>query len=349
MLDGTTFAFISKWPYWRETWCFVLVLAGLLLKSRHLNLFLILFPKPYRKYVKLFSKNLKYPLQWIFIVIALFLLTYNGHFINFKSPLYLHIFKTILMGLIGWGIWRQTTNTKEWIVLYNQEFNKTFHDIAVPLLRRGVRLLIVLCMMVMVSYIWGFSAQRIVTGMGVLGIIVSLSAQDLIKNTFSAFVLLFNNVFDIGDWIQVGQTSGSVQDISLRFTKIKTYDHGVIALPNSQIADSNLTNWSRRNERLLQLQFAIDPNCSPSQLYKCINLTQNHLMLHKKIVPSSVLAQVSTQPNSSLSISYSFDLRSTDYKLMTVVQLECTRDILELFDQFGIPRVQPVQLQNATI
>lgn len=338
MANGTTFAFIDHWPYWRETWAAIVLLAGLLLKSHHLNVFLVFFPKPYRKYVKLFCQNLKFPLQWILGITALMLFTYHGHFLDFHSKIYLHLFQTSLMFLIGWGIWRQTTHSKEWVILYNQEFNKSFHKIAVPLIRRGARLLIVLIIMVVFSYIWGFSAQKIITGMGVLGIIVSLSAQDLIKNTFSAFLLLFNNVFDIGDWIQIGQASGSVEDVSLRFTKIKTVDHGLVVVPNSTIANSNLTNWSRQSQRLIQFQFSLDPNCSPDHLYKCVNQTKNKLMLNEQIVPHSVVAQISALQNAPLSVSYRFDITTTDFEKMTEIQLICYRDIADLFNDYGIRR-----------
>lgn len=337
---------IYDWPHWGETWAILLFLMGLILRQSYLHKCLLFINKPYKKYGRLFLSNLKLPMQWIFVLSSFGVLLYHSHLYSLHSPFLLRCFQTLLTFLISWGVWRQTTHTKEWIELYSEEFNHSFHEIALPLIRRSARLIIAIIFIIAFSTLWGFSTQNTIAGVGVIGIIISLSAQDLIKNTLSAFFLLVNNVFDIGDWVQLGSTSGSVESISLRFTKIKTSTHGIVSIPNSQIANSSLTNWSRREKRVVKLTFTLDPNCSGEALHKCVNHVHNKMMLNRLIFPHSLTSNLNTQGNVSPVVTFQFDIRSTNYKTMTELKLECYRDIMTLFQKYGVERVQPVSIQK---
>lgn len=338
--------FIYRWPYWIELDAACLFLIGLILQKSYLHSCLIIIRKPQKKYIRLFLSNLKLPLQWILILSSIGLILFHGHLFEFHSLILLNGFQTLLTFLICWGVWRQTTHTKDWIELYNQEFNHSFHEIAVPLIRRGARLIIAIVLIIALSTIWGFSTKNTLTGMGLIGIIISLSSQDLIKNTLSAFFLLFNNVFDIGDWIQVGNTSGLVKSISLRFTKIETYSHGLVSIPNSQIANSNVTNWSQREKRVVKFYFTFDPNCSGDALFKCVNHIQNKLMLNRALCPHSFQVDLKTQVNTAPSLIVQVDVRTPHYYNLTPIMLECYRDITDLLHEYGIKQVQPLTFQK---
>ncbi|WEG14375.1 mechanosensitive ion channel [Pullulanibacillus sp. KACC 23026] len=324
---------LLHWPYWGVTGASVLLLMGILLKVSHLNTFLLMVKAPYKKYARLFFRNLKLPLQWILILSSFLLLLYHGHFIQIHSPFLLHLLQTVLILLIVWSIWRQTTNTKEWIILYSEEFNHSFHKIAVPIIRRGARLVIFSIVLVVFSYVWGFSAQNLLTGMGVIGVIVSISFQDIIKNSFSAFMLLVNKVFDIGDSIQIDQTSGTVEAISLRFTTIRTREHGVVTIPNNRMADSDLINWSKRDRQLVQLDFSLGGKPSLETLYKCIQLTKTKLALKNTIYPESLRCQFDTSGGTNITLSFLFDVRTTDDQDMQAIKLDCYQDITALLNQ----------------
>jgi MscS family membrane protein len=318
------------WSYWGDLVSGFLFLSGIVLKWGNLHFIVALFRAPYKRYIKAILANLQFPLQWILIYTGFMVLLYHGTLFHPGSVQFLKWLQTLLTLLIGWAVWRETNHAKEIILLFDQKFNKSFHDIAVPLIRRGMKLGIVLVEVVVISCIWGYSVNRMVAGLGVSGIIISFTAQDLIKNTFSAFILLFNNAFDIGDWIESSQISGAVESISLRFTKIRTLSHGLVSVPNSQLANSNLTNWSRKDRYMVQLAFPLDPSFSGKSLTLCIDELINQLKTKAYIDPESILCYVEAPSTTSMNLSIRFDVKTTDFNEMTKLQNESISFILEL-------------------
>jgi MscS family membrane protein len=318
------------WNDWGNLISALLFFSGISLNWCKLHFIVTFFRTPYKKYIKAILANLQYPLQWILMFSGFMVLFYHGTLFHYSSVTFLKCLQTLVTLLIGWAVWRETNHAKEIILLFDQKFNKSFHDIAVPIIQRGMKLIIVLVEVVVISYIWGYSVNRMVTGLGVSGIIISFTAQDLIKNTFSAFILLFNNAFDIGDWIESGQISGSVESISLRFTKIRTLSHGLVLVPNSQLANSNLTNWSRKDRFLVQVNFPLDPSCSGTSLTTCLDELVNLLKTKAYIDPESILCYVEAPSTTSMNLSIRFDVKTTDFNEMTKLQNESISFILEL-------------------
>lgn len=87
---------------------------------------------------------------------------------------------------------------------------------------------------------------------GSLGI--TLAAEDILGNVAGGLVILSSRPFSIGDFIEVGGTSGTVQEISLNHTKLETPDGLMVMLPNQELASSQLTNYSVLGHRRVTVQ-----------------------------------------------------------------------------------------------
>ena len=87
---------------------------------------------------------------------------------------------------------------------------------------------------------------------GSLGI--TLAAEDILGNVAGGLVLLSSRPFSIGDFIEVGGTSGTVQEISLNHTKLETPDGLMVMLPNQELASSQLTNYTVLGRRRVTVQ-----------------------------------------------------------------------------------------------
>ena len=82
-----------------------------------------------------------------------------------------------------------------------------------------------------------------------MGLTISLAAQESASNLFSGIVILLDKPFSIGDWITVGNVEGEVIDINFRSTRIRSMDHSVIIITNSQICASTVQNAALRTMR----------------------------------------------------------------------------------------------------
>ena len=93
----------------------------------------------------------------------------------------------------------------------------------------------------------GFDLTAVIAGAGVLGLALSFGSQELIRDVISGFFLIFDQVVESGDWVDVNTISGSVEEVGLRVTKIRGFDGKLWYVPNGQIKLVGNTNreWMR--------------------------------------------------------------------------------------------------------
>jgi small-conductance mechanosensitive channel len=106
-----------------------------------------------------------------------------------------------------------------------------------------------------VRVIFRVDAQGIIAGAAALGVAVGFAAQDLLKNLFGGIILVFDQPFQVGDKIRVGETYGEVTSIGLRSTRIVTPDDNLVSVPNAQVVDQQVAN---ANAGELNCQVVID-------------------------------------------------------------------------------------------
>ena len=93
-----------------------------------------------------------------------------------------------------------------------------------------------------VRTIFRVDAQGILAASAALGLALGIAAQDLLKNVFGGLIVVFDQPFQVGDKISVGDTYGEVVSIGLRSTRIVTADDDLVSVPNSQVVEEQVSN-----------------------------------------------------------------------------------------------------------
>jgi small-conductance mechanosensitive channel len=93
-----------------------------------------------------------------------------------------------------------------------------------------------------IRVVFDVDAQGLLAAAAALGVAVGFAAQDILKNIFGGLVIVFDQPFQVGDKIQVGDNYGEVISIGLRSTRIVTPDDSTVTVPNAQIVDSQVSN-----------------------------------------------------------------------------------------------------------
>jgi moderate conductance mechanosensitive channel len=93
----------------------------------------------------------------------------------------------------------------------------------------------------------GVNITPILASAGVLGIAIGLGAQSLIKDFFAGFLILLEDQFSVGDAVKIGETSGTVEQLSLRVTRVRALDGSLTMIPNGSIGPvvNYSKGWSR--------------------------------------------------------------------------------------------------------
>lgn len=103
----------------------------------------------------------------------------------------------------------------------------------------------------------GFQTTSMIAGLGAMGLAVGLSLQDSLKNFAAGLMLIWRRPFKAGDYVEAGGTSGTVEDISLITTTLRTSDNRSVIVPNQAIFHGVIINYSARARRRIDMVVGI--------------------------------------------------------------------------------------------
>src|SRR5581483_7534165 len=135
-----------------------------------------------------------------------------------------------------------------------------------PMIVRFVKICIFCFAVLLVLAAWGYNTTTILAGVGVGGLAVALAAQKTIENLFGGVSLISDRAVLVGDFCQFGGQLGTVEDIGLRSTRIRTLDRTVVTVPNSQFSTMTLENFSKRDRLWFHPTIRLRRDTSPDQV-----------------------------------------------------------------------------------
>lgn len=131
---------------------------------------------------------------------------------------------------------------------------------------------------------FGISLTAIMSTLGMGGLAFALAAKDTLSNLFGGITILFDNVFRMGDWVKMGDVEGTVAEIGLRSTTIRTFDNALITIPNSLVSVSSVKNWDRRAVgRRIKMHIGVTYECSMNDLRQTLEDIKTMLKEHSDI------------------------------------------------------------------
>ncbi|MBU4031657.1 MAG: mechanosensitive ion channel family protein [Candidatus Thermoplasmatota archaeon] len=196
---------------------------------------------------------IKGPIFWIVftygIVSSLGVLNLKWIYINSLNIL----FRSLLILLSGWMAYRIFKDILlYWGKKYSEKTKTTVDDVMLPLFEKLGMVVIVIVAVILTLNLFGVDVTMLVAGMGVMGLVIAFAAQDTLGNFISGMFLLTDRPFKIGDIILMENGDYcKVQQIGMRSTKLyNTFDHDMIILPNSKIANEKVINLTEPDNKM---------------------------------------------------------------------------------------------------
>ena len=118
-----------------------------------------------------------------------------------------------------------------------------------------ILLLFTVCIIVLSSL--GISVSSLIATLSVVGVAFSLAIQGFLSNVFGGIQIISNQPFKIGDYVEAGGESGTVREVGLFYTKLDTPDKKLIQIPNSQIANDSIINYSNAANRRVEFTVCV--------------------------------------------------------------------------------------------
>jgi MscS family membrane protein len=211
------------------------------------------------------------------------------------------------------------------------------------LTRRVVDILVIFGGVLVTLRYFGVNPTAELAGFGVGGIAVALAAQKTLENVIGGLSLIFDKALKVGDFLRVGETLGTVDDISLRSTQIRTLDRTMVSVPNGQLANMTLENFSSRDKFWLHPILALGYGTASAQLYAVLDGIRGLLQGSRHVEPESVRVRFLRFGLSSLDVEVFAYVLARDWSEFLEIQEAILVGIMECIESAGVQIALPSQ------
>ncbi len=195
---------------------------------------------------ELIYEELRRPIKFLLIFIGIDLATYALLYKTEYRPSLEH-FSFVIYTLID--IWLLFKVLDCFVIVQVQKISRSNKELRKELFHLGVQIakgVMAIIISAMILNHFGISITAIMSTLGIGGLAFALAAKDTLSNLFGGVTILLDNVFRMGDWVKIGDMEGTVAEVGLRSTTLRTFENALVTIPNSVISVSSVINWNRR-------------------------------------------------------------------------------------------------------
>jgi MscS family membrane protein len=198
-------------------------------------------------------------------------------------PFLEHVLSFLFFVGLSWLLMRIVDVIIRRLNLFLRSKHQSFSYSVLPLASRVLKITILLMMLAALLSTWGYNTTTIVAGLGVGGIAIALAAQKTIENFFGGVAVVSDRPVAVGDFCKFGDRMGTVEDIGLRSTRIRSLDRTLVTVPNGQFSSMTLENFNRRDKMLFHFTLNLRRDTKPDQVRELLASIAKILKEHPKL------------------------------------------------------------------
>src|SRR5690625_2587687 len=275
------------------------------------------------------------PLQWFFIALGLYIsIQYYPHYNGIDEPTF-KLLRVFVIFLITWGLLNLASSSSQMFRFINEKTNIKLDDILIPFLSRSLQVIIVAISISVILQEFNYQVGGFLTGLGLGGLAFSLAAQDAIANLFGGVIIITEKPFTINDWITTPSVDGTVEDISFRSTKVRTFAQALVTVPNATLANEPITNWSEMGKRQITFNLRLTYDTPKESIERVVQSIRDLLKNHPEIHQETIFVSVDEYQEDGLAILLYFFTKTTDWGKYLEIREEINLAMLEIIEQEG--------------
>lgn len=202
-------------------------------------------------------------------------------------------------------------------------------------LRSALRILMWALIFLIVAGSLGIDVSSMIALLSVASLAISLAVQGALSNLAGGLMLLSTRPFRVGDFVEVGTVSGTVQEIGMTYTTLATPDQKEIFVPNSEVAATKIINYTAVTDRRVDLTFTASYDDATDTVKAALLKAADLPQVHKDPAP---FVAVNRYGDSSIEYVLRVWTSATDYwdAYFTIVE-----NVRMRFDEAGISMTYP--------
>lgn len=278
---------------------------------------------------------LKYFLMATGILWSIRILGLNEEISNFVDKLY--------RIAIVWVIAKTVSDVFSKGKFFASKFKDKANDPMINIINKTIKVVLYILAAYLTLKEFNYDLGGILTGLGLSTAIIALAAQDTFKDVFSGLSIFWDKPFAIGDWVEIGNVSGTVENISFRSTKLRTTEDTIITLQNSAISSQNIVNWGVIKKRIYKANLKLPLETEEVTVEKALNRIRFILRYNKDIIKNSVSVHFNEIKDDGININIYLETNITAYGEYQDFCNKLNLTLLNILETQGIKLAYPGQ------
>ncbi|MCD6434545.1 MAG: mechanosensitive ion channel family protein [Candidatus Diapherotrites archaeon] len=212
-------------------------------------------------------------------------------------------------------------------------------DTLLPVINKGIKYAIIAFAFIIILSAFGYDITAIVAGLGIGGLAIAFAAKETIADAFGGLSIFASRPFVIGDWVKINNIVGRVEDIGLRYTRIRNLDKRIVTIPNSKLASSIIENISSAPKRRIVLDLGLTYNTGIRKFKKAKEIVREIINKHPGCEDEPIIT-FSEFKDFSLNLKVIYYIKDKDW---IRVRGEINEAIKEEFEKAKIEFAFPTQ------
>lgn len=252
-------------------------------------------------------------------------------------------FKSFMTFIIFWILFRMVDRFSNLFNFFSSKIGKEVNEGIQNFMTKTLRILVVALGVMAILQEWGINVSAFVASLGLGGLAIALAAKDTVANLFGSLVIFSDQPFKVGDWVETPLAEGTIEEIGIRSTKIRTFAQALVSVPNASIANTTITNWSRMGKRRVRTRIGLTYGTSVEQIQSIITEIKQMLETHSDIHQEIIVVNFDEFENSSLSILLNFFTNTIDTREYLHVRQDVNFKIMNIVAKNGASFAFPSQ------
>lgn len=246
---------------------------------------------------------------------------------------------------VGYVVYGLIDVVDAWMMKWAGKTASKLDDMLVPMVRKSLRVTLVILVVAQVGQsLSDKPVSSILAGLGVGSLAVALAAKDTVSNFFGSLVILSDKPFELGQLIKVGSTTGTVETLGFRSTRLRTLDGHLVTIPNGELANQTIENIGRRPSIRRIANLTITYDTPPEKVQEALEIAKDVLKDHEGMHPDFPPRVFFNEFNdAALNLFVIYWYHPADYWQYMAFTEKVNMELLRRFNEAGIEFAFPTQ------
>jgi MscS family membrane protein len=251
--------------------------------------------------------------------------------------------RVIAMVAAVWAAFRLVDLVGSFLTMQAGKTDTKLDDLLIPLVRKTAKVFIAAFGLVYIAESFDIEVLPLLTGLGIGGLAVAFAAKDTIENFFGSIAVIVDQPFEVGDWIKVGDTEGTVEHLGLRSTRVRTFYNSLVTVPNAMLVRATVDNFGRRRYRRFSTHIGVTYDTPPDTIEAFCEGIREIVRLHPYTRKDTFHIWLNKWGPSSLDIMIYIFHECPDWGTELRERQRFMLDVMRLAEKMGVSFAFPTQ------